>query len=236
MDKKSKDELILKYYPFVKNVVLRMASSLPVDRADTEDLVNVGIIGLMSAIEKFDSKRNVRFETFAYLRIKGAVWDELRHRDRVTRTARFKAGRIENAFSELRKELGRQPEEEEIAAHLGVSLGKYYDLLDDAKGVSLLSTEDLPPDFLEKHSSENVADLLESDNPLASLIGGELMTGLKNAIDKLPQKERLVVSLYYYDELTMKEIGKVMDITESRVCQLHTQAVLRLRNSVNEYK
>jgi RNA polymerase sigma factor FliA len=236
MDKQRRDNLILKYYPFVKNIVLRMASGLPIDRADAEELVNVGIIGLMGAIEKFDEKRNIRFETFAYLRIKGAVWDELRNRDWAPRASRFKDSRIEKAFFELRKELGRQPEDEEVAAHLGVSLEKYYNLLDDAKGISLLSAEDLPPDFFERHSSKDVIELLETNNPLGILIGNERMEALKNAIEKLPYKERLVVSLYYYDELTMKEIGKVMELTESRVCQLHTQAMLRLRSSVREYK
>ncbi len=235
-DKKTRDELILKYYPFVKNVVLRMAAKFPLDHSEIEDLVNVGIIGLMKAIEKFDEKRNVRFETFAYMRIKGAVWDELRQRDYFSRTTRGKDSRIQKALFELQKELGRQPEEEEVAAHLGVSLEDYYDLLDDARGVSLLSLEDLPADFFDKEDGKGIRDVLETEGPLASLLGNELMIGLKKAIDGLPQKEKLVVSLYYYEELTMKEIGRVLDLTESRVCQLHSQAVLRLRSSIAAYR
>jgi RNA polymerase sigma factor for flagellar operon FliA len=236
MDKKNRDELILKYCPFVKNVVLKMAGKFPIDRADIDDLINVGIIGLMGAIEKYDVKRNVQFETFAYLRIKGAVLDELRQRDWASRSVRSKDSTIEKALHELHKELGRQPEEEEIAGHLGVSLDEYHELLGDARGVSILSAEDLPPDYLEKHSSAEVLEALESDNPLHNLIGVELMTNLKKSIEALPKKEKLVLSLYYYEELTMKEIGRVMELTESRVCQLHSQAVLRMRGYVKGYR
>jgi RNA polymerase sigma factor for flagellar operon FliA len=236
MDKKSRDELIVRYCPFVKNVVLRMTAKFPIDRADVEDLINVGIIGLMGAIEKYDEKRNVQFETFAYLRIKGAVLDELRQRDWASRSMRSKESTIEKALSELHKELGRQPDEEEIAAHLGVSLGEYHDLLGDARGVSILSSEDLPPDYLEKHSSAEMMEAIQSENPLRNLMGSELMAGLKKSIETLPEKERLVLSLYYYEELTMKEIGRVMELTESRVCQLHSQAVLRMRGYVKDFR
>ena len=236
MDKKSRDELIVKYCPFVKNIVLRMASKFPIDRADIDDLINVGVIGLMGAIEKFDAERNVQFETFAYPRIKGAVLDALRQRDWATRSARSKDSSIEKALFELRRELGRQPTEEETADHMGVSIQEYHELLGDARGISVLSAEDLPPDYLEKHSSAEVLESLQSDNPLQSLIGSELMEGLKNAIDGLPQKEKMVLSLYYYEELTMKEIGRVLELTESRVCQLHAQAVLRMRGFVKDYR
>ncbi len=236
MDKQRRDELIVKYCPFVKNIVLRMATKFPIDRADIDDLVNVGIIGLMGAVEKYDAKRNVQFETFAYLRIKGAVLDELRKRDWASRSVRTKDSTIEKALLELQKELGRQPDEDEIATHLGVSLEEYHELLGDARGVSILSAEDLPPDYLEKHTSAEVLESLQDNNPLRNLLGRELMAGLKNSIEALPEKERLVLSLYYYEELTMKEVGRVMELTESRVCQLHAQAVLRLRSHVKDYR
>lgn len=236
MDKQRRDELIVKYCPFVKNIVLRMATKFPIDRADIDDLVNVGIIGLMGAVEKYDAKRNVQFETFAYLRIKGAVLDELRKRDWASRSVRAKDSTIEKALLELQKELGRQPDEDEIATHLGVSLEEYHELLGDARGVSILSAEDLPPDYLEKHTSAEVLESLQDNNPLRNLLGRELMAGLKNSIEALPEKERLVLSLYYYEELTMKEVGRVMELTESRVCQLHAQAVLRLRSHVKDYR
>jgi RNA polymerase sigma factor FliA len=236
MDKRTRDELIMKYLPLVKNVVLRMAAKLPIDHADKEDLINVGIIGLMSAIEKFDATRNVQFDTYARFRIKGAVLDELRARDWVPRSTRSKETRLEEAFAELRQELGRAPDEHELALYLGITLDEYYVLLDEVKSVSIVSKEDLPPDYLENFAGEEVKGAIDSVNPLHYLTSREMMTGLKKAIDALPQKEKLVLSLYYHDELTMKEIGKVMDLTESRICQIHVQATLRLRSAIKDYR
>lgn len=232
MDKKKREELILKYAPLVKNIVLRMAAKYPIDQADKEDLINVGIMGLMSALEKFDEKRNVQFETFASIRIRGAVLDELRARDWVPRTTRSKDNKLENAIVLLQKKLGRAPTEEEIAIHLDLSLEEYFRLLDEAKCIPLISTEDLPPDYLERYSREDVMGEINTGNPLNLLETMEVKEKLKNAIEQLPEKERLVLSLYYFEELTMKEAGRVMDLTESRVCQLHAQAVLRLKGMV----
>jgi RNA polymerase sigma factor for flagellar operon FliA len=236
MDKVARDELIMRYVPLVKNVVLRMAAKLPIDHADKEDLINVGIIGLMSAIEKYDATRNVQFETYARFRIRGAVLDELRARDWVPRSTRSKESRLEEAFSELRQEFGRAPDEDELAAHLGISLEEYYSLLDEVKSVSVVSKEDLPPDYLENYKREERAEKTDDGNPLNYLTGREMMMGLKQAIDAMPSKEKMVLSLYYYDELTMKEIGKVMDLTESRICQIHVQATLRLRSAVKDFR
>lgn len=236
MDKAARDELIMQYVPLVKNVVLRMAAKLPIDQADKEDLINVGIIGLMSAIEKYDASRNVQFETYARFRIRGAVLDELRARDWVPRSTRSKENRLEEAFAELRQELGRAPDEDELATYLGITLEEYYALLDEVKSVSIVSQEDLPPDYLENCKREEIAEALDDGNPLNSLTGRELMKGLKEAIDAMPSREKLVLSLYYYDELTMKEIGKVMDLTESRICQIHVQATLRLRSAIKEFR
>lgn len=222
----------MQYAPLVKNIVGRLAAKLPIDSADKEDLINVGIMGLMSALEKFDKTRNVQFETYASFRIRGAVLDELRAKDWVPRATRSKDNKLENAMEALRKRLGRAPTEDEIALELNVSLEEYFKLLDEAKYISLISTEDLPPDYLERFSCEDVMEEISSGNPLNLLMTMETKDKLKNAIDDLPQKERLVLSLYYYEELTMKETGRVMDLTESRVCQLHAQAVLRLRTMV----
>jgi len=230
--KKSRDQLIMQYAPLVKNIVGRLASKLPIDAADKEDLVNVGIMGLMSALEKYDKSRNVQFETYASFRIRGAVLDELRAKDWVPRATRSKDNKIENAMSALRKHLGRAPGEVEIAAQLGISLDEYFKLLDEARCVSVISTEDLPPDYLEKYSREDILEEINEGNPLNMLVDMEFREKLKQAIDQLPQKEKMVLSLYYFEELTMKEAGKVMDLTESRVCQLHAQAVLRLRGMV----
>jgi len=232
-DKSKRNELIMKYAPLVKNIVGRLAAKLPIDSADKEDLINVGIMGLMSALEKFDKTRNVQFETYASFRIRGAVLDELRAKDWVPRATRSKDNKLEGAMVALRKRLGRAPGEEEIAAHLGISLEVYFKLLDDARCVALISTENLPPDYLERYSREDIMDEISKGNPLNSLVNMEVKDNLKKAIDQLPEKERLVLSLYYYEEMTMKEAGRVMDLTESRVCQLHAQAVLRLKSSVN---
>lgn len=230
--KRNRDELIMQYAPLVKNIVGRLASKLPIDAADKEDLVNVGIMGLMSALEKYDKTRNVQFETYASFRIRGAVLDELRAKDWVPRATRSKDNKIEGAMNALKKNLGRAPGEAEIAAHLGITLDDYFKLLDEARCVSLISTEDLPPDYLEKYSREDVLEEINEGNPLKMLVDMEFKDKLKQAIDQLPSKEKLVLSLYYYEELTMKEAGRVMELTESRVCQLHAQAVLRLRGMV----
>jgi RNA polymerase sigma factor for flagellar operon FliA len=229
VDKKQRDEIILQYAPLVKNVVSRVTAKLPLHAMDKEEMVNVGIIGLMSAIDKFDEKRNVKFETYACFRIRGAVLDELRARDWVPRSTRDKDSKLEKAFSSLRKSYGLQPREEEVAAYLGISLEEYYKLLDKAQSVSLISSEDLPPDYLDNCRQSTVLELMEHGNPLNLISSAELRNQLKQGINELPPKERLVLSLYYYDELTMKEIGSVMELTESRVCQLHSQAIIRLR-------
>lgn len=236
MDKKTHDELVMKYAPLVKSIVLRMAAKLPMDVSDKEDLINVGIIGLMSALEKYDAKRNVQFETYARFRIRGAVLDELRNRDWVPRSTRNKDNRLEEAFNLLQRELGRPPDEQEMSRHLGLSLDEYYALLDEVKSISIVSKEDLPVDYIEKYESEEVMDAIDRGNPLKYMTNRDMMDGLKKAINNLPEKEKLVLSLYYFEELTMKEIGKVINLTESRVCQLHAQATLRLRGAIKDYR
>jgi RNA polymerase sigma factor FliA len=234
MNKKERDALIMKYAPLVKNVVGRLTFKLPINASDREGLVNVGIIGLMESLEKFDSARNVQFETYARFRIRGAVLDELRLRDWVPRSVRTKDGKLEKAFHTLQKTLGRPPDEEEVADYLGITLEQYFKLLDATKGIPLISQEDLTPDYIETHSVSDRLKAVERGNPLDLLVGKEIQHRLKQVIDNLPQKEKLVISLYYYDEMTMKEIGMILDLTESRVCQLHTQAILHLRSTMKE--
>jgi RNA polymerase sigma factor for flagellar operon FliA len=205
----------------VKNIVGRLAAKLPIDAADKEDLINVGIMGLMSALEKYDASRNVQFETYAGFRIRGAVLDELRAKDWVPRATRSKDNKIEGALSALRKRLGRAPDENELAAHLGRGPLRIAHL--DGRSAAGLS---------EKFRREDVLEEMNENNPLALLVDMEFKDKLKQAIDRLPPKEKLVLSLYYYEELTMKEAGRVMELTESRVCQLHAQAVLRLREMI----
>ena len=236
MTKQERDQLILKYAPLVKNVVGRLTFRLPIDAADREELINVGIIGLMEALEKFDNTRNVQFETYARFRIRGAVLDELRARDWVPRSVRCKDNKLEKAFQALKKSLGRLPSEEEVASYLGITLEQYYKLLDDVKSIPLISQEDLTPDYIEAHSMVNIIESNRGSNPLELFVGNEIRNHLKDTIDYLPEKEKFVISLYYYDEMTMKEIGAILNLTESRVCQLHTQAILHLRSTLKELR
>ncbi|MGA3207205.1 MAG: FliA/WhiG family RNA polymerase sigma factor [Syntrophales bacterium] len=236
MDSKKRDEFIMKYAPLVKNIVERISARLPSHLNVKEDLINVGVIGLISSIEKFDKKRNVKFETYASFRIRGAVLDELRARDWMPRSTRNKHSKLEESFSSLQKMLGRPPDEEEMCRHLNISLEKYHKVLDEAKGITLLSSEDLPPDYRETYTNYDFLENIEQKNPFSFLATNELKGILKKAIDALPDKERVILSLYYYEELTMKEIGRVVNLTESRVCQLHTQAILRLRGTLKELR
>lgn len=234
-DKKKRDKLIMKYAPLVKNIVGRIAIRLP-DHVSKDDLINAGIMGLMSALEKFDETKNVRFETYAGFRIRGAVLDELRSIDVVPRSVRSKKARLEETFEALRKEFGRHPTDEEVSDHLGISLEEYHRLLDSAKGVCILSSDDLPPDYCEKYGRDDVLEKIDRNSPFSLLAHSELKETLKNATDSLPEKERLVLSLYYYEELTLKEIGLTLDLTESRICQIHSQAILRLRGGLKRFR
>ncbi len=234
MDKKTRDELIINYAPLVKNIVGRIAAKVPIDPADKEDLLNIGILGLISALDNYDQARSVRFETYAGYRIRGAVLDELRARDCIPRQARTRGSQLEDAAASLQKTLRRPPDEAEIAKYLGFSLDEYHRCLDDAKSVSVMHYEDISPDFLEAYNAMDVVSGIDRDNPFVLFSSKEMRGLIKAAIDALPDKERMVLSLYYFDELTMKEIGRVMELTESRVCQLHSQAIIRIRGSLKD--
>lgn len=232
ISKQKRDQQIMKYAPLVKNIVERFAMKLP-DHIEKEDLVNVGIIGLISAVERFDKGRNVKFETYARFRIRGAILDELRSRDNLSRSARNKDTKLVNALTSLQKKLRRQPTDEEISEYLGISLDDYYKLLDEAKAISIISSDNLPPNYCEKYYHYDILKKI-NNNPLSLITNNELKNEIKEAIDALPEKERLVLSLYYYEELTLKEIGMVMELTESRICQIHSHAVLKLRGVLKD--
>lgn len=234
-DKRERDALILKYVPLVKNIVGRMAMRFPAN-VEMDDLVNTGIMGLMTALEKFDEARNVSFGTYAGFRIRGAVLDEVRSRDVVPRSVRSKETKLEQALDALKQKLGRHPTDAEVSDHLGISLDDYFKLLDETQGLCILSNDNLPPSYCEKYGSYDVLEKIDQNNPFALLAHNELKEELKNAIDSLPEKEKLVLSLYYYKELTLKEIGLTLELTESRICQIHSQAILRLRSSLKKLK
>lgn len=228
-----RDELILEYLPLVKFVASRIAARLP-SQVEIDDLTNAGVLGLIDAIEKFDETRKIKFKTYAEFRVKGAILDELRALDWAPRSTRQKAHRLEAAYSELEGRLGRPAENHEIIEFMGITFDEFYDLLREAAGISLISLDEIRGDG-DESSNRNLLEFLANPDELdpAELLNlDQVYQIVAEAIDQLPEKERLVVSMYYTDELTMKEIGAILDITESRVSQIHTKAILRLRSKL----
>lgn len=233
----SREEIIIKFTPLIKYIAHRLAMRLP-PHITADDLIGAGVIGLMDAIEKFDPAKKVQFKTYAEIRIKGAMLDELRSLDWVSRSVRQKATRIEKTFRLLEKKNGRPVEDEEVAAAMSISLEDYYDLLNEIRGVSVLDIESLRPKLSEQ-SEDDIVDLpIESleNQPFHFFRQLEIKELLSRAIKELPPNERMVIALYYYEQLTLKEIGEVMGYTESRICQLHTKAILKLRSKLKNYK
>lgn len=223
-----KERLVLQHAPLVKYMALRLVSRLP-SSVQADDLFNAGIIGLIDAIDKFDPTQGIQFETYAKIRIRGAMLDEIRSMDWVPRSLRQKSSSLERACSALEQRFGCDPTDEQVAAEMGISLDEYFQLLDDIKGISVL------PEDIHEAVQENRcvrAMSTDGDEPFQVMHRAELKRVLAQAIGTLPEKEQLVLSLYYYEELTMKEIGAVLGYTESRISQIHTKAVLRLRTKL----
>ena len=230
-DKAIRDRLILTYAPLVKYVAGRLGSGLPA-HVDEGDLVSYGLLGLIGAIERFDPERDIKFETYAISRIKGSIIDELRALDWVPRSVRARARDIERAIAELEARLGRAPSDEEISAKVGITVDELEDSLTEISRSSIAALDELWT--ISSGSGDQVAliDTIEDTDapaPESSLAQTELREALGEAISRLPEREKLVVTLYYYEELTLREIGEVLGVTESRVSQLHTKAVLRLK-------
>ena len=229
-DQKLRDRLILTYAPLVKYVAGRLGSGLPA-HVDDEDLASYGLLGLMGAIERYDPTRDVKFETYAMGRIKGAIIDELRSLDWVPRSVRSRARQIERTIGELEAKLGRAPTDEEIAGKLGVTQEELDDDLFQISRTSIAALDEL---WTVSSGGDQVSliDTIEDTtgpSPAASLDETELREAMADAIAGLPEREKIVITLYYYEELTLREIGEVLGVTESRVSQLHTKAVLRLK-------
>ena len=223
-----RDRLIMEYAPLVKYIAHRIAMRLP-PQIEIDDLINSGVLGLMDAIEKFDPSKEVKFKTYAEIRIKGAILDELRAMDWIPRSIRKVINRLVDAYHELEQQLGRPAEDEEIAEQLGLKMDEFYQLLKQAAGVPLVSLDGLVDYEEGKRSILSCLEDPKSTDAFCVLGLSEMKDVMTKSIDDLPEKEKQVVSLYYYDELTMKEIGKVLNLTESRVSQIHTKAVLRLK-------
>lgn len=229
-DKVIRDRLILTYAPLVKYVAGRLGSGLPA-HVDEGDLISYGLLGLIGAIERYDPDRDVKFETYAISRIRGAIIDELRAMDWVPRSVRSRAREIERAMSELEGRLGRAPTDEEISAKLGISEEELGESLGEIARSSIAALDEL---WTSSGSGDQVAliDTIEDESapdPQNTLSQTELREAIADAIARLPEREKLVVTLYYYEELTLREIGEVLGVTESRVSQLHTKAILRLK-------
>lgn len=229
-------EYIEKYAPLIRYIADRLAARLP-SHISRDDLISSGILGLIDAVDKFDPSRNIMFKTYAEFRIKGAILDELRSLDWVPRSVRKKSVQLERAYQTLEVELGRAATDEEAAEFLGLSLAEFHRLLDEVKTVSILDIDTLRG-AVRGQTREGLFDFLsaeEAQDPLAILGLSEVRRVIAEAVTRLPEKEKLVVSMYYYEELTMKEIGQVLGYTESRISQLHTRAVTRLRGILRHY-
>ncbi len=234
-DPQVRQKLLEEYLTLVKNVAGRMAMGFP-KSVELSDLVNTGVIGLIEALSNFDPSRGVKFETYAVPRIRGAILDELRSLDWVPRSTRAKSREIEKATSKLENRLGRRPSGRELAKSLKISPDELFSTLDDVSSTTILSLDELiykKEDNRQVPRVETLEDL-SYENVLGDLEKEELKAYLIQAISHLSEQERLVVALYYHEELTLKEIGEVMQISESRVSQIHTKAVLKLRGMVKE--
>ncbi len=232
VDKKTKEKLILEYAPLIKFIAQKIAVRLP-SNIEFDDLVSSGVIGLMDAIDKYDPSRDNKFKTYAEFRIRGAILDELRAQDWVPRSVREKAKHLERAHVRLEQKLGRIPTEEEIISELKMSKDEYFSLLNQVKSVSILSLDEAGS--FNSSDRRSILNLLESckiPSPITQLNLKLVKDVVTKAIESLPEKQRLVLSLYYYEDLNLKEIGDVLEVTESRVSQLHTQAILWLRRKL----
>jgi RNA polymerase sigma factor for flagellar operon FliA len=233
-DSGARERLVVAYSPLVKFVAGRLGAGLP-SHVDDADLISYGLMGLIGAIERFDPERGIKFETFAMTRIRGAIIDELRSLDWVPRSVRSRAREIEAAQTNLEHELQRAPTEEELAEKLGIEVEELQTSLLEIANSSVYALDEL---WTVSDSSGDQVSLLDTisdpraDDPQEYLATSEIKDRLTEAVASLPEREQLVVALYYYENLTLREIGEVLGVTESRVSQLHTKAVMRLKSGL----
>ena len=231
----SREEIVHKYLHLVKYVAGRISVNLP-PNVELNDLINDGILGLIDAIEKYDDARGVKFETYAITRINGSILDALRSLDWVPRAVRQRARELERAYQELEAQLGRVPSEDELAGKMGVSRKELDGLMQRVRGTAVLSLEEFLPN--EKGYEIPLVDTLkDSDNDVTAAVEQrEVRSALVSAVEALPPQERTVISLYYFDGLTLKEIKSALNVSESRVSQIHAQAVIHLRQKLRELR
>lgn len=229
-----RDQLILTYTPLIKFIATRMASRLP-PQVSLDDLISCGTIGLIDAINKFDPSKNVQFKTYAEFRIKGAMLDELRALDWAPRSIRRKITNLDEAYADLEKQLGRPATDEEVAKSLKMGLDEFHKLLDETKAVSFMDIELLRQRPNDVYDSDQDDFFVQDDSdPFREISLAQLRELIARCIDELPEKEKITVSLYYQEELTMKEIGVVLGYTESRISQMHSKAMYRLRSKLKK--
>jgi RNA polymerase sigma factor for flagellar operon FliA len=230
-DQATRDRLILTFAPLVKYVAGRLGSGLPA-HVDEGDLVSYGLLGLIAAIERYDPDRDVKFETYAIARIKGSILDELRAMDWVPRSVRSRAREIERAMTELESKLGRAANDEEIAVKVGITTDELENSLTDISRSSIAALDELWTVSGSGGDQIALIDTIEDTQgpePQSAFAQTEMREAVADAISRLPEREKLVITLYYYEDLTLREIGEVLGVTESRVSQLHTKAILRLK-------
>lgn len=232
-DRELKDKLIIEYAPLVKYLAGRLSVHIGY-RVEYDDLISYGIFGLIDAIDKYDYKKGVKFETYASLRIRGSIIDSIRKLDWVPRALRQKNKQLEQAYTELELELGHEPNDEQIAEKLGITLDETRDLIKKSAVTSLISLDS----YLEQNHEDTflVAENADSDTPEAHYNKKELKNILADAIDKLSEKEKKVITLYYFEDLTLKEISRIMGVSESRISQIHSKAVFKLQGKLGKYK
>tara|TARA_Y100000780_G_scaffold231442_1_gene256916 strand:+ start:18979 stop:19779 length:801 start_codon:yes stop_codon:yes gene_type:complete len=234
LTEEQKGTLIMEYAPLIKFIAQKIAVRLP-SNIELDDLISSGVIGLMDAIEKYDPSRDNKFKTYAEFRIRGAILDELRAQDWVPRSVRDKAKMLDRTVMKLEANLGRSATEEEICEYLSITIDEFHDLVNQVRPVSLLSIDEAATfSNVDKKSILNILEGTKFNNPFSQLNLKVVKDVLTTSIEDLPEKQRLVLSLYYYEDLNLKEIGQVLQVTESRVSQLHAQAVQKLRAKLSQ--
>jgi RNA polymerase sigma factor for flagellar operon FliA len=232
----AREHLILHFAPLVKYVAGRVSVGLP-PNIEQADLVSYGIFGLIDAIEKYDPERGIKFETYAISRIKGAIIDELRAIDWIPRSVRFKAREVEKAYATLENRLHRTPSDAEVAQELSISTDELHTIFNQISFVSVVALDELLTVGSERGDRLSLVETLEdkgAEDPESAFEAEEMKVILAGAINRLPEREKIVITLYYYEGLTLAEIGQVLGVTESRVCQMHTKAVLQLRGKMHD--
>ncbi len=234
IDNKQKEELIKTYLPLVKKVVHRLSGRLPKD-VDLREMLNSGIIGLVDALDKYDPQHETNFSTYAQFRIRGAILDSFRSQDWLPRSLRFKSRKIEEAFLRVEQKLGHPASEEEVAKELSVPIEQLQEMLGEVSSIVMLSFEELG--FGHGDERFKAEEMLAGRNqdPLGKVLSNERLELVTRALERLPDKERLVISLYFYEELNLKEIGEIMRVTESRASQIRSRALIRLKNYLKPY-